>query len=247
MESPEETEPVGSHTARTSAPQRRAALQRSRDRWAAVAGLTFIVLGLLDLLTPTRPDPWLPAAEYTRQLAADLTRHQLSLWLGFLGVAAFVVFLAGLVGRIRRFERPGDLYATTLGAAGTVYAAMLLVWLGCYLALVQHGSAPDPDAATLTTLTALVDWIGNTQFLPALVAEITVAAAILATGAFPRWLGWFSAATAAFTLLSLAYYIAIGSGGVLGFADTVGFWLSVAWLLTGSLTLFLRAGEDPPG
>jgi hypothetical protein len=214
-----------------------------------MAGLTYIVLSLLDLLTPRTPDPRLPVGEFTGQLATDLTRHQLSLWLGFLGVAAFVVFLAGLCDRVRRFERHaergGTLFATTLATAGTLYVAVLLAWLGCYLALVQYGSASDPDAATLTTLTVLVDWVGNAEILPALLAEITIAAAILVTGVLPRWLGWVSAVTAVFTLLSLAYYVQIASGGVLGIADTVGFWLSVAWFLAGSLVLLLRAGESP--
>jgi hypothetical protein len=244
MASPEDGEPI-SPKANITTTHQRAVTERSGDRWAAIAGLTFIIFNLVNLLTPMRTDPRLPVADYTAQHTADLTGHQMSLWLGFLAHGAFIVFLAGLCRRVRRFERPGDLFASTLLIAGTAFVTVLLAWLGCYLALVQYGSTSEPDTATLTTLTVLVDWLGSAQLLPAMVAETAVAAAILTTGALPRWLGWLSAVAAAFTVLTLAYNVQIASGGVLGIADAIGFWFTVAWFSAGSLMLLLRAGEQP--
>ena len=50
---------------------------------------------------------------------------------------------------------------------------------------------------------------------------------------------------AAFTLLSLAWYIQTATDGVLGLADTIGSWISVALFLAASLLLLLRPGAQP--
>jgi hypothetical protein len=245
MESREGAEPVVSRPANMTQPRRRAGRGRSWDRGAGIAGIMFIVLGVANLVTPRTPDPQLATADFTAQMGADLTGHQLSLWLGFLASAAFMVFLTGLAGRMLRFEDPGAGFASLLRIAGTAYVAVLLLSLGAYLALVQYGSTSEPDAAVRTALDLLVGWLGAGQIVPALVAELAIGAAVLTTGALPRWLGWLTAATAVFTLLSLAWNIQTATDGILGIADTIGFWLSVAWVLAISLVLLLRPGDEP--
>jgi hypothetical protein len=245
MEPREAADPGARWTGNRVEPQERADRARSWDRWAGIAGLTFIVLDLLNRFTPETPDPQAPMAAFTAQLAADLTGHQLSLWLGFLADAGFLAFLAGLWSRLRRFEGPDGPFATLFLLAGAANVAVLLVARGLYLTLVQYGSTSEPDASTIKALSVLGGWVGSASVLPALVSSLAIAAAILTTGALPRWLGWLAAATAAFSLLSLAWFIQTDTDGVLGIADATGSWLTVAWFLATSLVLLLRAGSRP--
>jgi len=245
MDSQEAAEPATATAGQVSRPGTPVDRAPRWDLVTGIAGLVFLVLDQLNRLTPGTPDPQLPVAEYTRQLAAELGGHQVALWLGFLADAAFMVFLAGLWSRVRRFEGPAGLFATALLVAGTVNVAVLLVSRGCYLALVQYGSTGAPDSATLTTLTWLPSWLGQAQLPAALVESLAIAAAALTTGALPRWLGWLGGLTAVFALLSIGWYIQTATDGVLGTADSVGSWVSVAFFLAISVVLLVRAGERP--
>ena len=216
------------------------------DRWAAVAGLVFTALVVASFFTPDMPSSDSPAEDIAAQLAGDRAAHQLSLLLGVLADVAFLVFLAGLWSRLRRWEGPAGMFAAMFLTAGAALVTLMLVSAGLYRALVQYASGGQPDPAVLPALTVLNDWVGA-AIVPAGVAMFLGAAmAILTTRALPRWLGWLAAATAVLLLISLAgVFQTSPEGGVVGIAGFGGFLLFLVWVLATSVVLLLRPGRQP--
>lgn len=226
----------------------RVAAGRRADRWAAVAGLVFTALVVASFFTPDTPSADSPAASIAAQLAGDSTAHQVSLLLGFLADIAFLVFLAGLWSRLRRWEGPAGMFAALVLVAGAALVTLMLVSSGLYLALVQYASGGQPDPAVLPALTVLNDFVGF-AIVPAGVAMFLGAAmAILTTWALPRWLGWLAAATAVLLLIALAgVFQTTPEESVVGIAGFAGFLLFVVWVLATSVVLLLRPGPQPAG
>jgi hypothetical protein len=216
------------------------------DRWAAVAGLVFTALVVASIFAPVTPSTDSPAEDIAAQLAGDRTAHHFSLLLGFLADVAFLVFLAGLWSRLRRWEGPAGMFAPLVLTAGAAVVALMLVSGGLHLALVQYVSGGQPDPAALPALTALNDWVGG-AIVPASVAMFLGAAvAILTTRALPRWLGWLAAATSLLLLISLAQIFQTTPGeGVVGIAGFAGFLLFLVWVLATSVVLLLQPGRRP--
>ena len=114
---------------------------------AAGAGLVFIALVLASFCTPDTPAADGSAEQIAAQLAADDAGNRASLLLGFLGDIAFLVFLAGLWSRLRRFEGAAALFSGLFAIAGAVFAATVAVSGGLYLALVQGAeNTEDPPS-----------------------------------------------------------------------------------------------------
>ena len=218
------------------------------DRWAAVAGLVFTALVVASFFTPDMPSTDSPAEDIAAQLSGDRSAHQFSLLLGFLADVAFLVFLAGLWSRLRRWEGPAGMFAALVLTAGAAVVALMLVAWGLHMALVQYASGGQPDPAALPALTVLNEWVGG-AIVPASVAMFLGAAvAILTTGALPRWLGWLAAVTALLLLISLAgVFQTTTGGGMVGIVGFGGFLLFLVWVLATSVVLLLRPGRQPAG
>jgi hypothetical protein len=186
----------------------------------------FTALVVATFFTPDTPTTDTPAEDIAAQFAGDRTAHQLSLLLGFLADTAFLVFLAGLWSRLRRWEGQAGIFAALVLAAGAAVVTLMLVSGGLYLALIQYASAGQPDPAVLPALIVLNDWVGA-AIVPAGVAMfLGAAAAILTTRPLPRWLGWLAALTAVLLLISLAGIVQNApEGGVLGVVGFGGFLL----------------------
>jgi hypothetical protein len=106
----------------------------------------------------------------------------MSLLLGFLADIAFLVFLAGVWSRFRRYEGTGGMTAGLFVVAGAVFAAMILVSEGLYLAYVQAAESADPSV--LPTIAALDDWVGIGTVPAGVAMMIGATGAILSTHAF---------------------------------------------------------------
>lgn len=218
------------------------------DRWTAVAGLVFTALVLASIFTPYPPSSDSPAEDIAAQLAGDRTAHQLSLLLGLIADVAFLVFLAGLWSRLRRWEGPAGMFAALVLTSGAALAALMLVSGGLYMALLQYASGDQPDPAVLSALTVLNEWVGG-ALLPAGVAMFLGAAvAILTTRALPQWLGWLAAATALLLLITFAgVFQTAAEGNAVGVVGFVGFLLFLVWVLATSVVLLIRPGRQPDG
>jgi hypothetical protein len=229
-----------------SVPEATLAQGRRWDLIAAIAGLLFVVLVLGSFFTPGTPASDTPIEDIAAQLQVDLPGHQLSLFLGFLGDVAFLVFVAGVWSRLRRWEGPAGMFSGLFVLAAVAATAVLMVSEGLYLALAQYGAAADPDLGALQSLTILNEWVGA-AVVPAFAATfIGAATAILTTRALPQWLGWLAALIALLLLVSLGgVFQTDPRGGVIEIAGFGGFLLFLVWVLATSIVLLLRRGAEP--
>lgn len=231
--------PVGGRT-------RRAGDGHQWDRLAGIAGLIFIALLVGSFFTPETPAADTPAEEMARRIADDSAGHELSLFLAFLSDIFFLVFLAGLWSRLRRWEGPGGLFSGLFVIAGTVFYATILVSEGLYLALVKAASSA--DASVLPALVQLDNWVGAATVPAGVAMFIGVTGAILTTRALPAWLGWLGAVAGLLLLLSVAgvFEDDIDDEGILGLLGFAGFLLFMVWVLAASIALLMKAGGSGP-
>lgn len=215
---------------------------RRWDRVTAIAGLVFIALFLAGFFTPETPSADTPGDQMVTALLADQAGHELSLFLAFLGDIAFLVFLAGVWSRLRRWEGAGGMLSGLFVVAGAVFYATILVSEGLYLALVKAASET-PEA--VPTLAVLDNWVGAVT-VPAGAAMFGGAAiAILTTRALPGWLGWLAGATGLLLLISVVAIFSDDQEGPLDLVGFGGFILFLVWVLATSIVLLLRPGGGP--
>jgi hypothetical protein len=212
------------------------------DMVAAVAGLVFFVLVVASFFTPETPMADDGGEAIAADIAADRTGHQWSLLLGFLADIAFLVFLAGLWSRLRRAEGRGAMFAGLLAIGGAVFAAIIMVSEGLYLAMVTGTGQIAEDPAVFTTLAVLNDWVGFAGIPAGAALFLGAAAAIVGTHALPRWLGWSAGLIAVLLIVSLGgvFQEDIDDAG-LAWAGFAAFILMMLWTLATSIVLLLDA------
>jgi hypothetical protein len=231
--------PVGGRTGRSG-------VGHQWDRLAGIAGLIFIALLVVSFFTPETPAADTPAEEMARLITADSAGHELSLFLSFLSDVFFLVFLAGLWSRLRRWEGPGGLFSGLFVVAGTVFYATILVSEGLYLALVK--AATSADTSVLPAIAALDNWVGAATVPAGVAMFIGATGAILTTHALPSWLGWLGAVTGLLLLASVGgiFEDAIDDDGILGLLGFGGFLLFMVWVLAASIVLLMKSRETGP-
>jgi hypothetical protein len=209
------------------------------DRITAIAGLLFVVLVVASFFTPETPDSGGSAEELAAAISDDRAGHQMSLLLGFLADIAFLLFLAGVWSRLRRYEGGGGMFAGLFGLAGAALAATILVSEGLYLAYIQAAESADPSV--LPTIAALDDWVGVGTVPAGVAMMIGATGAILSTHALPVWLGWLAGLNAVLLVLSLGAVFETDDESVLvGVGAFGGFLLLLIWVLATSVVLLRR-------
>jgi hypothetical protein len=209
------------------------------DRITAIAGLLFVVLVVASFFTPDTPDSGGSAEELAAAISDDRAGHQMSLLLGFLADIAFLLFLAGVWSRFRRYEGSGGMMASLFVVAGTAFAATILVSEGLYLAYVQAAESADPSV--LPTIAALDDWVGIGTVPAGVAMMIGATGAILSTHALPAWLGWLAGLNAVLLVLSLGAVFETDDESVLAGVGFFGGFLGLLiWVLATGVVLLMR-------
>jgi hypothetical protein len=194
------------------------------------------VLIVADFFTPSTPASGSSVERIARALSDDRAGHQMALLLGLLTAIAFLVFLAGLWSRFRRYEGSGGMMAGLFAIAGTAFAATILVSEGIYLALVQ--AAVTDDRSVLPALSALDNWVGIGTIAAAVAMLIGATGAILSTHACPAWLGYLSGLSGVLFVLSLgAVYSTDNQSLLAGLGWFGGFLLFLVWALVANVLL----------
>jgi hypothetical protein len=194
------------------------------------------VLIVADFFTPSTPASGSSVERIARALSDDRAGHQMALLLGLLTAIAFLVFLAGLWSRFRRYEGSGGMMAGLFAIAGTAFAATILVSEGIYLAFVQ--AAVTDDRSVLPALSALDNWVGFGTIAAAVAMLIGATGAILSTHAFPAWLGYLSGLSGVLLVLSLgAVYSTDNESLLAGPGWFGGFLLFLVWALVANVLL----------
>jgi uncharacterized protein DUF4386 len=213
------------------------------ERFAAAAGLIFVVMGLAYVFLSPSMDPLAPAAEvatvYTKNSAGAL------LW-NFVGTLAFFFFLFFL----------GALYNVLCQAEGGT-GWLSLIAFGSGLGMLAIHSVETLSAYTLAWHVAqqadlaVVQALFDLQNLAVYFWAIPMAAMLTATsiitlktGVFPKWLGWFGLLVALGWLVDSAGIVTPQQGplsligGLIGIVGT-----ELVWIPATSLLLIRSAKE----
>jgi hypothetical protein len=199
----------------------------SWERWAALAGLAFVVLYVaafalgIEVGNSDREilDYYADSGNRAKEIVAFFLIAGAAL--------AFVVFASGLRSLIARAEQGTAPLAALAWAGGTACAVLVLV--GNAVSRATAFAAMDDEFQLDPNTRRLVEDVGYLLFVSgALVAILLVVAVSLAAlrhGVLPRWLGWAGFPAAALLTLAIAF---------------VGFLVFVAWIVAVSAALALR-------
>jgi hypothetical protein len=212
------------------------------QRIGAFGGVAFVVLFLISFFTPSTPDVDATTSEVVSEITNDRTGLVLSVYIGSLSAAAFLVFAGGLWSVLRRAGAEG-LGIVTLVAAGAT-SALVLAANATLLALVYAAEeAREPEA--VRALFELDNVMFVPLFFPLIVFHGAAALGIVVTRALPTWLGWVSALVAlAYVVGLLGVFDADHEGGALGILVFIGLLVSFLWVLVTSIFM-LRARYSP--
>lgn len=206
-------------------------------RWLPISGLlAAAALSLTGLISPPPPVAGAPAAD----IAAYYERHQGGLEIESvadgIGVTLLVVFAAAFHARVRTTPS-----LTALVAAGIV-AATILTQIAAFHALAFR---PNPEPARAALLNDLQSFTFQVATFPTLLFLGAAGAAILMSGALPRWLG--VAAVVGAGLQVFAWISFFAPSGILtagALPDVISFIALLAWLAACSIAM-LVANRHP--
>lgn len=207
-------------------------------RWLPASGLLAVVaLTLTGLISPPPPVAGAPAAD----IAAYYARHHVGLEIESvadgIGVTLLVMFAAVFHARIRTMP------SLTAFVASAIIAASTFVQVAAFQALAFR---PNPDPARAALLNDLQSFVFQVTTFPTLLFLAAAGAAILTSGALPRWLG--PAAAVAAGLQAVAWISFFAPSGILAagaLPDIVAFAALLAWLVICSVVMLVRYRRQP--
>jgi hypothetical protein len=202
-------------------------------RWLPVSGLLAVVaMALTGLISPPPPVAGAPVAEVVAYYAAHRPGLAAESVSDGVGMILLVIFAASCHARI------GSSASLTAFAAAAVVAACTLVQVAAFQALAYR-AGPDPARAAL--LNDLQSFTFQVTTFPALLFLGAAAAAILGSGALPRWLGLAAAVAASLQAVSwISFFAPSGVLAAGALPDIVAFGSLLAWLVACSLTMLAR-------
>ncbi len=194
--------------------------------------LAAVALALTGLISPPPPVAGAPASD----IAAYYARHHVGLEIESVadgvGVMLLVIFSAVFHARIRTTP------SMTALVASAIVAACTLVEVAAFQALAFR---PNPELARAALLNDLQTFGFQVTTFPTLLFLAAAGAAILSSGALPRWLG--PAAAVAAGLQAVAWISFFAPSGILAagaLPDIVAFAALLAWLVTCSVVMLRR-------
>jgi MFS family permease len=209
-------------------------MQKSNERWWAIAGPAFAVLFWVAVFTlePSTPGEKATAEEVVKYYNDHQGQSLADVFLAPLLVTLLVVFIAYFRARIREHER-----SITSRFAPVVLVVGATVWAsGALLGSVGTLAVSAASDHGQNQVAQTVNVLSNSMWIPFIagiaVTLIGAGLTVLSTGVLPRWLGWVALVAG---IVSLA-----GPGGFLGF------FVGPLWVLVAGVLLFLRSDAAVP-
>lgn len=174
------------------------------SRWTGIAGAAAVVFALTafavfgTMSPPTESDSGQTVAKF---FAGHRTTLAVLVYLIALSFGFNLAFFVGLRDVFRRRAPDIETLVTVGAIGGIVFIAVVYVGFGVLLQLVYREGAGDP--ATQRTLFDIYTLNITMASVPTAVAVGAISIAIVQTGAFPRWLGWYGFAVAAAHLVGM--------------------------------------------
>lgn len=202
-------------------------------RWVPASGLLAVIaLSLTALISPPPPIAGAPAADIAGYYGLHHAGLEVESIADGIGAMLLVVFAASLHARVR------SLPSLTAFVAAAIFAACTLVQVAAFHALAFR---PNPDPTRAALLNDLQSFTFQVTTFPAILFLGAACAAILASGALPRWLGLAAAAAAG--LHAIAWISFFAPPGILAagaLPDIVSFAALLAWLVACSVVMLVR-------
>jgi hypothetical protein len=202
-------------------------------RWVPASGLLAVIaLSLTALISPPPPIAGAPAAEIVGYYGLHHAGLEAESIADGIGVMLVVLFAASLHARIR------SVASLTAFVAAAIFAACTLVQVAAFHALAFR---PNPDPIRAALLNDVQSFTFQVTTFPAILFLGAAAAAILASGALPRWLGLAAAAAAGLHAIAwISFFAASGILAAGALPDIVAFAALLAWLAACSVTMVAR-------
>src|SRR5512132_1739428 len=213
------------------------------ERWGGVAGLlaaaSFVIESALLRHSPSTDQP---TSDLTSYFSANRATALAGMYLLGLGAGMLLFCLGALRRRLAR-DGPLDGLASVGFAGGVATATVLVVAAGMVAVLAFRPDTTQSVARALYDANGLLVAFAG---FPAAVLLSASSIAALASGALPRWLGWFGLLAAAAQLLGAASFQQ--SGWLMPQGDNVALQAGAAtlllWLVATSI-LMLREAPRP--
>jgi hypothetical protein len=202
-------------------------------RWSIAFGILMVVLLVASsVVTGRGPAEGASITTIMSFYAAHASAQMLSGYLTLLAVMVFLIFISGLRARLQGEETGA---AAAVGyAAGIAFVPLTVIGYG--VDIVLAASATTTSSQAFEAMRGVEGAIIGISDLPLAACLFAFAIAIIATGALPRWLGWFGLLPAAALLAGSFAPFAPPLGGI-GF---LGFLLFLVWTLTTGIVALTR-------
>jgi hypothetical protein len=194
-------------------------------------------MSLTALIAPPPPVAGAPAAEIITYYARHHTGLEIESVADCFGAMLLIVFAATFHARLRTIPS-----LTAVGAAAVVAACML----GEVAAFHALAFRPNPDPVRAALLNDLQAFSFQVMTFPTLLFLGAAGAAILYSGALPRWLGLAGVAGAALQVVAwISFFAPSGILAAGALPDIVAFGAFLAWLVACSIVM-LRVERQSP-
>jgi hypothetical protein len=182
-------------------------VERGWERWAALAGLGFVVLYVAAFALGIEVGDSDTDIRTYYASSSHRTREIVAFFLIAGAALSFVIFAAGLRSLIARVEEQPQTRAAIAWAGSVACATLILagdaVSRTPALASFDDKFTLDPNMARLTNTMGFLLFAGAT--LAAILLVVPLSLSALRYGVLPRWLGWAGFPIAALLTLGIAF------------------------------------------
>jgi len=202
----------------------------SKDRWAALTGVGFILILIASFIIMGDEPP--EAKDGGQAVIDHYSENKDSIEIGALAgaiAAIFLVWFFAYVSRLVSNALGGSSMVPTVAIVGAAIVAVGAAIDNTLLfALAEAADDLDPSAAQA------IQAIWDNDFIPFLVgtslAMLATGIGVLKSGILPKWLGWVAVA------------IGIVAATPAGFVGAIA---AALWILVSSILLAISAGREP--
>ncbi len=209
----------------------------SFNRIAAIGGFITVALLILNgALLGSQPTLDDPIEDVVRYIGDDLTMHRLAMAFGILSLPFIIVFMAGIVSKLRDGDRElneawgiaalaGAILTGATAAIGDTFAVMLFL---------RGGDGLDDSTVRVIYDGVAVAYGSMGISIAALTGSVAVAT--IKRKFWPDWYGWLSALAAVIGFISVGgIFLTSFAGLLLGFAPFVAL---LVWTLATSVLMY---------
>ena len=158
-------------------------------------------------------------------------------YISLLGFFAFLLLVPLLARLLRGASEPAGWFAGAVSATGITYVAVTLATSFAAAGAAFYSARHGVDLGAVAAVNNLGELASDLGSAVLALFTVTVGAAVLASRALPRWLGWSG------VVVGVGYLGAVAGAG-LGLAD-YGMLIWMVWFVVAAVGMLRQAGRAP--